>query len=78
MTGQSCYTKKMNNEGPVSNLILKKIIAHKAWDMWSKTSEPSPVPPQFYDIADMAIQEVYNNVDKMITEAIRQRLENLL
>ena len=79
MMGQSFYTKtQMSNERPVSNAILRKIIAHKAWDIWTQADRPSSAPDQFYSIADMAIQEVYDNVDKMITESIRQRLENLL
>jgi hypothetical protein len=58
--------------------MLRQIIAHKAWDIWAETNKPSAAPPQFYDIADMAIQEIYDNFDKMIAEVIRQRLENLL
>jgi hypothetical protein len=68
----------MNEEHPISISMLRKVIAHQAWDIWSKTENPSPVPDEFYQIADMAIKEVYDNVDKMITDTIRNRLEKLI
>jgi hypothetical protein len=37
-----------------------------------------PVPAEFYNIADVAIREVQSNIDKMITETVKGRLEALL
>jgi hypothetical protein len=68
----------MNKDLPLSFFMLRKIIAHKAWDIWTASKDPSAVPPRFYDIADMAIKEVHDNVDKMITDVIREKLENLI
>lgn len=58
--------------------MLRAIIARKAWDLYKTEEIPSEVPAEFYAIAEMAITQVYANVDKMLSATIRARLENLL
>jgi len=57
---------------------LRREIAEKAWEIWNPTRPLPRIPTEFYQIAEMAISEVHVNVDKMISETIKQRLEKLL
>ena len=57
---------------------LRIDIARQAWSIWCPTRPLPAVPPEFYNIADYAIKTVHGNVDKMISEAIKGRLEKLL
>jgi len=63
---------------PLSVNMLRAIIARKAWDLYKKQEIPTEVPSEFYAIAEMAIMETYANVDKMLTDTIRNRLEKLI
>jgi hypothetical protein len=63
---------------PLEFSELRKIIAHKSWSIWSPSRPLPPVPPEFYNIAEVAIREVQANIDKMIAETIKKRLETLL
>ncbi len=67
----------MNLE-PVSYSELRKTIAYKAWQLWCPSRPVPPVPSEFYNIADVAIREVQSNVDKMITQTVKAKLESLL
>jgi hypothetical protein len=67
----------MNLE-PASYSELRKTIAYKAWLIWCPSRPVPPVPPEFYNIAEVAIREVQLNVDKMISQTVKSRLENLL
>ena len=64
--------------GPLEYSELRKIVAHKAWSIWCPSRPMPPVPAEFYNIADVAIREVQSNIDKMITETVKGRLEALL
>jgi len=63
---------------PASYSELRKTIAYKAWLVWCPSRPVPPVPAEFYNIADVAIREVQANVDKMVSELIKTRLEKLL
>jgi hypothetical protein len=64
--------------GPLEYSELRKIVATKAWSIWCPSRPLPAVPAEFYNIADVAIREVQSNVDKMITETVKGRLETLL
>jgi hypothetical protein len=66
------------NSRPLEYSELRKVIAQKAWSIWCPSRPLPSVPAEFYNIAEVAIKEVQSNVDKMITEAVKSRLENLL
>lgn len=63
---------------PMSYSDLRMDIAKTAWSLWCPTRPLPAVPPEFYNIADYAIKTVHGNVDKMISETIKGRLEKLL
>lgn len=63
---------------PLEYSELRKVIAHKAWSIWCPSRPMPSVPAEFYNIADVAIREVQSNIDKMITETVKTRLEKLL
>lgn len=63
---------------PISYSDLRISIAKTAWSVWCPTRPLPAVPAEFYTIADCAIRLVHENVDKMISEAIKSRLEDLL
>lgn len=63
---------------PISYSNLRMDIAKTAWSIWCPTRPLPAVPPEFYNIADYAIKTVHGNVDRMISEAIKGRLEKLL
>lgn len=62
---------------PLTALELRTLIAEKAWRIYSGESANN-MPIDFYRIAEMAIVEVHTNVDKMLGQQIRDRLEKLL
>lgn len=66
------------NSKPLEYSELRKVIAYKAWSIWCPSRPMPPVPAEFYNIADVAIREVQSNVDKMISETVKTRLEALL
>lgn len=66
------------NSKPLEYSELRKTIAYKAWLIWCPSRPVPPVPAEFYNIADVAIREVQSNIDKMITETVKSRLEKLL
>lgn len=67
----------MNLE-PASYSELRRTIAYNAWLIWCPSRPVPPVPAEFYTIADFAIREVQSNVDKMISQTIKSKLEDLL
>lgn len=67
----------MNNK-PLERSELRRQIASKAWGIWCPTRPLPAIPAEFYNIADVAIMEVHSNVDKMIAETIKTKLETLL
>lgn len=56
---------------------LRRIAAAKAWEAYRSDTDPEKVPLAFYNAVDIVIKESYKNVDKMVQETIRQRLESL-
>jgi hypothetical protein len=56
---------------------LRTRIAEKAWRIYSGESVDD-MPIDFYRIAEMAIVEVHANVDRMLGQQIRNRLEKLM
>lgn len=66
------------NIRPLTFSELRSKVAKDAWSIWCPTRPLPGVPPEFYNIADMAINTVHENVDKMISEQIKGRLETLL
>jgi hypothetical protein len=56
---------------------LRRAVARKAWDVYRGPSDPVDIPPSFYYAIDIVIKESYNNVDKMIADNIRRRLDGL-
>lgn len=57
---------------------LKIKIAEKMWSVSRSTGDPVEPPLAIYAMAEIAIKEVYANVDKMLLETIRSRLEDLV
>lgn len=68
----------MNPSSPLSAFELRTLIAERAWRIYSEGESVQSIPLSFYRIADMAIVEVHKNVDRMLVETIKGRLENLL
>lgn len=62
---------------PLTALELRTRIAEKAWRIHSGESADD-MPIDFYRIAEMAIVEVHSNVDRMLGQQIRNRLEKLM
>lgn len=62
---------------PLTALELRTRIAEKAWRIYSGESVDD-MPIDFYRIAEMAIVEVHANVDRMLGQQIRNRLEKLM
>jgi hypothetical protein len=63
---------------PLSIAELRKVAAKKAWEIYTGDTDPVDIPMSFYYAVDICIKESYDNVDKMITEGIRKRLDDLL
>ena len=55
---------------------LRKDIAITAWGLWTPTRPLPPTPVEFYTMADYAIQTVKENIDKIISEMIKEKLED--
>lgn len=62
---------------PLDLWQLREVAATKAWEVYRADSDPEQVPLKFSCAVDVIIRETYINVDKMITESVRNRLENL-
>lgn len=67
----------MTDDRPLDLLQLRMILARKAWNQYKGDSDPYEVPSAFYSVTDLIIKESYNNVEKMIAETIKQRLNSL-
>lgn len=68
-------------EEPLTMTELRAVAARKAWDafhMYQGQDPASAIPPEFYLATELIIKESYKNVDKMVSQAVRSRLENLL
>lgn len=57
---------------------LKIKVAEEMWKICRSTGDPIEPPLAIYAMAEVAIKEVYINVDKMLLETIKDRLEGLL
>lgn len=66
----------MSNYKPRRYSELRKDIAITAWGLWTPVRPLPAVPVEFYTIADYAIQCVKENVDKIIAEMIKEKLED--
>lgn len=62
---------------PLDISDLRRVAAKKAWDAYRKDSDPVGVPMSFYYAVDLVIKESYENIDKMVKSAIRQKLDQL-
>ncbi|MEJ2510337.1 MAG: hypothetical protein P8Y72_01935 [Anaerolineales bacterium] len=66
----------MSDYQPRTYNDLRKDIATTAWGLWTPTRPLPQVPTEFYTIADYAIQTVKENVDRIISEMIKEKLED--
>ena len=57
---------------------LKIKVAEEMWKVSRSPGDPIEPPLAIYAMAEVAIKEVYSNVDKMLLETIRDRLEGLV
>lgn len=68
----------MTMNQPLTALELRTRIAEKAWRIYSDGESCESMPLDFYRIAEMAIVEVHSNVDRMLMQTIKERLEGLV
>ena len=57
---------------------LKIKVAEEMWKTSRSPGDPIEPPLAIYAMAEVAIKEVYSNVDKMLLETIKDRLEGLV
>jgi len=57
---------------------LKIKIAEEMWKVCRVAGDPVEPPLAIYAMAEVAIREAYSNVDKLLLETIRSRLEGLV
>lgn len=57
---------------------LRNKIAEEMWNVSRSDNDPIDPPPVVYAMAEIAMREVHINVDKMLLETIKHRLEGLL
>lgn len=57
---------------------LRSKVAEEMWKACRSNNDPIEPPPALYAMAEVAIREIHINVDKMLLETIRNRLEGLL
>ena len=62
---------------PLDIYDLREFAARKAWDIYRSTSDPLNIPESFYHAVEVVIRESYNNVDSMLKESIRLKLDSL-
>lgn len=64
------------------NYQLRDKIARKMWQMWSEANRPHldryNCPEEFYFMAEIAMKCVCREIDDMILELVKQRLEKLV
>jgi hypothetical protein len=57
---------------------LREKVARKMWEVCRSSNDPLEPPLATYVMAEVAIKEIYGNVDKILLETIRNRLEGLI
>lgn len=57
---------------------LRTKVAEEMWKACRSHADPIEPPPPVYAMAEVAIKVIYINVDKMLMETIKNRLEGLL
>jgi|GEM_PF-2203643 len=64
------------------NHVLRDRIARKMWEMWSDANKPHldgyNCPKEFYLMAEIAMKCVCKELDDMILDLIKNRLEKLV
>jgi len=65
-------------EKPLHPYELKIKVAEEMWKVCRSKNDPIEPPLAIYAMAEVAIKEVYLNVDKMVLETVKSRLEGLL
>jgi hypothetical protein len=68
----------MENDAPFRFEDLRNEIAFNAWQLWNPVRPLPDVPEEFYQIAEMSIKSVHNNIDRVINDVVKQRLEDLI
>ena len=63
---------------PLQPFELKTKVAKQMWLTSRSPKDPIEPPLAIYAMAEVAIKEVYLNVDKMLLETIKTRLEGLV
>jgi len=65
----------MNNQ-------LRDRIARKTWAMWKEAENPTihrqACPREFYEMAQLAMEETHKEFRKLIDIVIKERLERML
>lgn len=60
---------------------IRDHIARKMWAIWQNSDNPTVnrngVPYEFYEMAQIAMNETKNEFIEMLNDTIRQRLEKL-
>lgn len=63
------------------NYPLRDRIARKMWQMWAEANQPHldgvNCPGEFYYMAEIAMKCVGKELDDMILDVMKQRLENI-
>jgi len=64
------------------NYPLRDKIARHMWQMWSEANSPHldgyNCPKEFYFMAEIAMKCVCKELDEMILDIVKQRLEKLV
>jgi hypothetical protein len=63
---------------PLQPYELRIKVAEQMWRTSRSPGDPIEPPLAIYAMAEAAIKEVYLNVDKMLLETIKDRLEGLV
>lgn len=63
------------------NYPLRDKIARRMWEMWVKSNSPHldgfNCPKEFYHMSEIAMKCVVKELDDMILDIMKKRLENL-
>ena len=63
---------------PLHMRELRQKVAERMWGVCRSGHDPISPPPVIYAMTEAAIDEIYRNVDKMLMQTIKDRLEGLV
>jgi hypothetical protein len=63
---------------PLHMRELRQKVAERMWSVCRSELDPVEPPPVIYAMTETAINEIYMNIDKMLMQTIKDRLERLI